>query len=321
MIESAARFARIALLIVLLGLFAGGGWLFGQSPVRAQPEPIAEAEFWRRMEQTLLLLSGESPAATRDALSTLWADVEAVQVANAVIAVDTRWIIDGLPSGDLTPENSATVRLYVQALVNWAHQISPSADSDVSLQTLHDVLNDSRFQYDEAQSLPTPVTPLTITVPDAQSSTAGTLQGFAWIALAAVAVIAIVLIARTLSVQPVALPSEEGEDEPRTSDEAHGRAESFENQLDYRQAVRYRFLALLLLLDERGILQYDPTQTNREHLRQLATQPQLQQLLRSIVNTFDSVWYGYMSLSAVEYQQFTAQVAHLQSTAQRVPAS
>jgi hypothetical protein len=102
-----------------------------------------------------------------------------------------------------------------------------------------------------------------------------------------------------------------GNDEPVTANTALERAENLSSQGDYRTAVRYLYLSALLLLDERGLLYYDRTRTNREYLRDLNSQPQIAVLLRSIIEVFDKVWYGFQPLSAETYQLYAEQVNQL----------
>ncbi len=80
---------------------------------------------------------------------------------------------------------------------------------------------------------------------------------------------------------------------------------------DYRAAIRYLYLSSLLTLDERGLIRYDRTLTNREHLRQVADNQPLFDLLRPIVNVFDRVWYGFAPVDAALYQDFRQNVERL----------
>ena len=85
---------------------------------------------------------------------------------------------------------------------------------------------------------------------------------------------------------------------------------------DYRSAIRYLYLASLLMLDEHGLIHYDRTLTNREHLRQVAGDPELADALRPVVETFDDVWYGFASVNETIYQEFRANVERLRNMRQ-----
>ncbi len=81
---------------------------------------------------------------------------------------------------------------------------------------------------------------------------------------------------------------------------------------DYRTAVRYLYLSLLLRLDEASLLRYDRTLTNREYLQQLGNNPDLRSRLTPIIETFDRVWYGNQPLDAASFHAYEQQVAAVQ---------
>jgi hypothetical protein len=89
------------------------------------------------------------------------------------------------------------------------------------------------------------------------------------------------------------------------------QAQTLSEAGDYRAAVRYLYLSALLSLEERGLLRYNRSLTNREYLRSVAHLPGLATVLRDVVDVFDRVWYGYQPLDQVTYRQYEAQVAEL----------
>lgn len=93
------------------------------------------------------------------------------------------------------------------------------------------------------------------------------------------------------------------------------RAQALSRAGDYRTAVRYLYLSALLLLDERGLLRYDRSLTNREYLRRVADKPELARHLREVVEVFDRVWYGYQPLDAAAYARYAEHVAALEKQA------
>ena len=97
-----------------------------------------------------------------------------------------------------------------------------------------------------------------------------------------------------------------------TSEEALARAQTFSRGGDYRSAVRYLYLSTLLLLDERGVLRYDRSRTNREYLRSVSGRPEVADTLRRVVEVFDRTWYGYQPLDAESYAAYEAAVNDLQ---------
>lgn len=66
-----------------------------------------------------------------------------------------------------------------------------------------------------------------------------------------------------------------------------------------RQAARAFFLSAALHLDELGLLSFDPSLTNREHLGRLA-RPDLQPLLEPLVASYDPLWYGHAACGPEE---------------------
>ncbi len=97
---------------------------------------------------------------------------------------------------------------------------------------------------------------------------------------------------------------------------AHARAAAAEAAAggDYRRAIRYRYLATMMSLDEADRLRFDRALTNLEHLRRAPAH--LREALRPLVLTFDRVWYGGSPASAADYQQYTA----LAQAVEAVPA-
>jgi hypothetical protein len=100
-------------------------------------------------------------------------------------------------------------------------------------------------------------------------------------------------------------------DQVLSAEGALKRAQELSGAGDYRTAVRYLYLSSLLILDERGLLRYDRSQTNREYLRGVAHIPKLAAGLRSVIDVFDRTWYGYQPLDKDTYEQYTAEVNKL----------
>jgi hypothetical protein len=106
-------------------------------------------------------------------------------------------------------------------------------------------------------------------------------------------------------------------DENLTADMALQRAQQFSGDGDYRTAVRYLYLSSLLLLEERGLLRYNRSLTNREYLRSIAHQPEVAVILRDVISVFDRVWYGFQPLEQTEYEQYAQQVEILKKQRSR----
>ncbi len=102
------------------------------------------------------------------------------------------------------------------------------------------------------------------------------------------------------------------EDEVLTAESALNRAQNLSQTGDYRTAVRYLYLSTLLILEERGLLRYDRSRTNREYLRSVAQRPELAATLRDVIDVFDRVWYGFQPLDEAAYAHYAARVKDLQ---------
>jgi hypothetical protein len=97
-----------------------------------------------------------------------------------------------------------------------------------------------------------------------------------------------------------------------TAGAALQKAQALSSAGDYRLAVRYLYLSTLFLLEERGLLPYDRSRTNREYLRGLRNLPALAAILQELVEVFDRVWYGYQPLDENSYDQYARRVEELQ---------
>jgi hypothetical protein len=93
----------------------------------------------------------------------------------------------------------------------------------------------------------------------------------------------------------------------RSAAELWRRAEVAARDGNFRQALRWLYLAVLFLLDSRQVLHFEPTRTNGEYLRQLRQSEQAPEALRrpfkDLTNRFDVSWYGEAPLGEVEYRE------------------
>ena len=79
---------------------------------------------------------------------------------------------------------------------------------------------------------------------------------------------------------------------------ALAHAETAEAASDFRGALRYLYLSAILHLQERGVLPYDKSLTNREYLSQAQNDVDLYAALGPAIKVFDEVWYGYKPCDA-----------------------
>jgi uncharacterized protein DUF4129 len=93
--------------------------------------------------------------------------------------------------------------------------------------------------------------------------------------------------------------------------EARRRAEEAAGEGDYRSAIRYRCLAVLLALDEAGMLTFDRTATNREYL--FRAPGTIHDDLQPLLDRFDQIWYGDAPTNAQEWASYNAKAASIEA--------
>ncbi|HEY0068479.1 MAG TPA: DUF4129 domain-containing protein [Chloroflexia bacterium] len=97
------------------------------------------------------------------------------------------------------------------------------------------------------------------------------------------------------------------------SAEARRRAMVSAAEGDFRSAIRYRCLGVLLVLDEVGKLTFDRSATNREYLFR-APGP-LHDALQPLLDRFDDVWYGNLPTDAEDWARYSAQADRVEALA------
>ncbi len=108
----------------------------------------------------------------------------------------------------------------------------------------------------------------------------------------------------------MAVERAEGDDR-LTSKGAFKRAETLSTEGDYRNAIRYLYLSSLLVLDERGVMRYDRSRTNREYLHSISSRPELAKPLHDVIEVFDRVWYGFEAVDETTYKSYVEHVEEL----------
>ena len=101
-------------------------------------------------------------------------------------------------------------------------------------------------------------------------------------------------------------------------DELMDRASRFAAEGNFREAVRHRFISLLVFLDGRGVWRYDVRRTNWEHIAQLRRNPQNEKLvapLSDLTRVFDRVRYGGASCDQNGWEDFKNDAENLESLA------
>lgn len=76
----------------------------------------------------------------------------------------------------------------------------------------------------------------------------------------------------------------------------------YEQQKNYRLAVRYQYLYILKKLTDKKLIEWNPEKTNEDYAKEFGNKD-----FRSLSYIFDYVWYGEFSIDAESYQQFKTQ--------------
>ncbi|SHK29948.1 DUF4129 domain-containing protein [Epilithonimonas mollis] len=79
----------------------------------------------------------------------------------------------------------------------------------------------------------------------------------------------------------------------------------FENENNYRSAIRYHFLFSLKKLADKNLISWNPEKTNRDYLKELKNK-NLQEDFRRIIFIYDYIWYGELETKENDYQHFKA---------------
>ncbi|WP_298405292.1 DUF4129 domain-containing protein [uncultured Chloroflexus sp.] len=313
------RFRR--LLIIFFAIW--WGW---PALVAAQPAEVSLADYDR------LLRAAHAAAQRGDLLDVQvlageLATIKQVRMPDGQLAhVDQSWLTTALASSapDL-PAIAARLGALIDALAP-PGVVSP----EVALRQWQAVYNEPPFNragegwltrflnwlFDLLDQL-TP-NPPDVPAPDGPPANPVVFTPLVWTILGIAAALIVGLlffwvrgVRRTLRA-PVKTPVADGDD-PVTYSEAQRLAAEARRVGDRRSAVRYLYLAALLWLDEQGLLGYERSLTNREHLHRLQNQPPVRDLLAPVVATFDAVWYGFQPIDDQAFARYEQQVAAVQS--------
>lgn len=311
------------LYIVLVSLiFANSG--------HAPEPPLPIGEYWQEVQKTRALvtsLKGASPEVSHAQLLTAagrWESItEVVLPDGTLIPVDHSFLVSRLRADppDLRQLDDLLTALLA-ARDTWPQPVFASGDASA----LDRILARPEFQWQPEQPSPLaewwqqlrkrfwefvirllPVDSGIVELP---------LMHYALTGLGTMALILILtyamrgLLADFVAEAEINLEGEVG-DRDLTAATALKRAQMLSSEGDYRTAVRYLYLSSLLLLEERGLLRYDRSLTNREYLHSVAHLSQLAKAFHDVVEVFDRVWYGYQPLDEAAYARYAERVMEL----------
>lgn len=292
-----------------------------------KPGPIQSDEYWDLVQHSRDVISNldniGDPEIKKDLsdLADQWQAVTSVEIDGQLIPLDNSYLIKLLRDEEPQLEQIDGILATLQA----EHKNQKPASFSISdLNSLHTILAQPEFAW--VEQAPNPLTVWVQKLLDAFNALLNRIFGnepiqisVNTLTLAIVAsillIIVLIFVYRTLlkdfiKETQLGLDDEQG-GEPLTSEAAFDKAQALSKGGDYRSAVRYLYLSSLLLMDERGILRYDRSKTNREYLRSVANSPELAKPLGEVIEVFDNVWYGYHSLEEETFKKYSDRVEEL----------
>ena len=298
--------------------------------ILAAAAPLPIDAYWQKVEETQALVQSlqaalpETRRTKLDAAADEWEAITSVSLSDGtIIPLDHSFVVTRMRANppDLGRLNSLLTNL-LESRDTWPQREVTPAD----MQALDRILARPEFQWPPKQPSPleewwyelqrrflefvvnlVPAEVISVLVP---------LLSYVLPGLGALALILVLVYAmRGLLADFVAdkeADAENGKDKDLTAAMALKRAQTLSDEGDYRAAVRYLYLSTLLLLEERGLLRYDRSLTNREYLRSIAHKPELAAIFRDVIEVFDRVWYGYRPLDESAYTWYANRVEELQ---------
>lgn len=305
-------------------LIVGALLLLGRQSVLAQSGSVTLEAYWQTISDIRddLNAAAADDSAVRETAVTRLTPIDTVELPNGrTQPIDHSFLIRELQNENNNLEALATLfTAYVSSRQGWPEPTLPQLDEAA----LSQILNRPEFQYqpDEPNFLQRLWQDLRQAVEDfflrlfPEESTLRLPLNNLIIILAAVLVLGVLAYAlrglvSDLTADAAMSAEEELGGEPLTAELALQRAQELSTGGDYRTAVRYLYLSTLLLLEERGLLRYDRSLTNREYLRTVSHRPELAAILREVIDVFDRVWYGFQTLTANEYDAYAQRVETL----------
>lgn len=295
---------RIWRIIACLLLF---GWLLAQPfTAMAQANEVSVSEYTQLLREAFTAAQRSDEIGLREVSDKIGALKQLRTADNQTLAVNHQWLKDSLASNS---PNLAIIRDRLAAMLEALTAGRETTPQD--LETLKVILNNPPF---DALN------------PERRQSRPDFDFGFlSWLfsdgltgcftIIAIVFVVGLIgYIASTVRRNSVSVARRKtpAEEQKLTSVQAIERADKVAaEEGDFRDAVRYLYLSTLLWLEERGLLRYDRTLTNREVLAAVPTNSPLHQRLAPVVQTFDRVWYGIAEVDQGTFEQYRQQVTTL----------
>lgn len=316
--------------LYLAGLFLLLGSLSLPLAYAAEPPWPLDA-YWQKLEATRARAESLRDATPEDSGPALRAEADAWDAITALtlpdgdsLPIDHLWLTTALRADPPDPAHvQALIETHLAARELWQQRATTPKD----LAALHAILARPEFQW--ATPEPTWLEKLLQQIQQwfwewvtrlfggrqisiANSPLIYVIAGGIFIVLVFVIGFFLRGLLASLVAESSAPPDPHADDEDLSAEAALQKAQALSGTGDYRTAVRYLYLSALLLLEERGLLRYNRTLTNREYLRTVSHLPELSAILRDVVEVFDQVWYGYHPLDESAYARYAERVADLQ---------
>jgi Domain of unknown function (DUF4129) len=138
-----------------------------------------------------------------------------------------------------------------------------------------------------------------------------------WISIAIVVAVVYVIATKMGIIQPLfrrdaAVRRTSDTDEPQAVPDLDYLARQCESEGNYRLALRYRFLIVLTLLHNAGVIHWKRHGTNSEYVQQLSGSSVHVAFLNA-VHTYEQGWYGMHGVSKAQYESAIQAIAAVQS--------
>ena len=301
------------------------------APMIQDAPPITVEAYWQRVRDTrqaLTKMESLSEGEVRrqlDDLAVEWEKVTAVEFPDQrVMQIDSARLSADLRTDPPNPEHLLSL---IDALLAAHEQYPQNVFTVEDVEPLREILARPEFQWEQARAVEAPgwLQRIYEWIIDLIERFLFGLENTVYhgrvpliIAAAIFFILSLYFISRNLArnlVRDAQLAAEDGDGEGAlTSKGALQRAQTLSNKGDYRNAIRFLYLSSLLVLDERGLLHYDRSRTNREYLRSVSAKPELESPLHSVIDVFDRVWYGFEEVDEKTYQSYVAHVEALRET-------
>ncbi|KAA3665544.1 MAG: DUF4129 domain-containing protein [Chloroflexi bacterium] len=331
--DSISRFVSLLWVFGCLLMLAMPAQTAVSQPLTPNPQsltPISEADFWQLITDTQTAVStlpNESPETQRERLDALAADLMAVTAVSRndgqVVPVNLTFFANQLQA---EAPNLAQIDARLQTLLDVRDQWPEVQFDGTETAVLTTILAQPEFIYETAE--PTWLAKQWQALMakwqeflsrfTSQSSTEGSGGVGSTILTIIISLIVAAILVYIINdlvgdfAGEARLATEAAESgEPLTAEAALQRAQSYSGAGDYRTAIRYLYLSALLLLEERNLLRYDRSLTNREYLKSIAHLPELATILRDMIDVFDRAWYGFQNIDEQTYQRYVNQVNQL----------